>query len=204
MSNASVFYLKHDAQVTQNKAAAQKVVAQARSKGVKFVTYIPVDGKGEAVSVVMHEPGSPEEKQAALIEMQTKVDKKTGTKLLAGGARRGVHGLKARLATITSFGQTQSPPRPYALAFAVSYDPAKAAELRRIGHAISAHNPKFAFHVIRRAGLPGYAAVVVPVQNLTDLDKPVSASAAPLAAALKNVVTSVSMVKLKRVAGLSA
>jgi hypothetical protein len=205
MSNASLVYVKHDpAQIAQHKASAKKVVAQARSKGAKFATFVPVDGKGEAVSVVLHEPGSPDEHGAALTELHTKMDPKTGAKTLASGPRQGIQALKARTVTITSHGQRSLAAKPYALAFAVSYKPEKAADLRNAAKAISAHNPAFSYHVIRRDGMKGHAVVVVPVSNLTDLDKPLSAAAAPIAEAIKGAVTNVSLVKLKRVPGLSA
>jgi|SRR5208282_3472150 len=203
MSNASFVHAKYDPSNSELKASAKAIVAKAKANKAKFVTYVPVDGSGEGVTVVLHQSGSAHEHGAALAEFATKTHKGVGAKALAGGPKRGVKELRSRTATITSFGAATGP-KPYAIAFAVSYKPEKAAELRRAGHAIAAHNPAFRYHVIRRDGLKGHAIVVVPVDDLNALDKPVSEKAQPLVKPFRDALTSVTAIKLRRVAALSS
>jgi hypothetical protein len=195
MSNASLNYVKYDPSHGGLQKSAVAFAAKAKSSA-KFVTYVAAEGNaGEAVTVVLGGTGVEE------AEKVTIAHKTTGAALLASGPKQGVSGVKSRGVTISSFGSDASA-KPYALAFVVSYAPENGPALRKVGQAISAHNSAFRYHVVRRDGVAGHAVVVVPVDALDALDKPVSAQG--IAAELKGLVNSVGVVKLKRVAALSS
>jgi hypothetical protein len=203
MSTASVSYIEFDASEASLKDNVTKIVKAGRANGHKFATYIPVDGPtGKAVTVVLHEANSANAKGAELVELHTRQDTKAGLSVLANGTKYGISKFKSRTAHITHHGEACEA-KPYAIAFLVSYDKKHAADLKRAGHAITAHNPSFRFHVVRREGVAGNAAVVVPVDSLDELDKPVSAKAKPIVDLISKAVNSVSVIKLKRLADYS-
>jgi hypothetical protein len=199
MSNSTLVHIKYDPSHSGLKQSAKSLASKAKSSNVKFATYVPIEGKGSAVTVILDPPA----RTGGAAERATKTAKGTGTKALAKGPRHGVHALHARTATITSHGKAAAA-KPYALAFVVSYDPAQAEAIRGFGRALKKHNPSLRHHVIRREGVAGHAIVVVPVDDLAALDKPASAAGQTLAAPLKKALKSVSVIKLRRVAGLSA
>lgn len=203
MSTASVSYIEFDASEASLKDNVTKIVKAGRANGYKFATYIPVDGTGKAVTVVLHEANSADAKGAELVELHTRQDTKAGLSVLANGTKYGISKFKSRTAHITHHGEACEA-KPYAIAFVVSYDKKHAADLKRAGHAITAHNPSFRFHVVRREGAAGNAVVVVPVDSLDELDKPVSAKAKPIVDVISKAVNSVSMIKLKRLADYSS
>jgi hypothetical protein len=202
MSTASISHIEYDPASATFQEDAKQVVAAGRANGGKFATYVPVDGKGEAVTVILHDKGSDDAKGAEALEAHNRKHPETGSSHLNDGPRKGISKIKTRTATVTHHGES-SGAKPFALVFAVSYDAAQADALKGASQALAASNPSLCYHVVRRKDTPGHALVVVPVDALDELDRPAGESTQSVVETLKGAVTNVHLVKMKRLAEYS-
>lgn len=201
MSTASISYIEYDPAEANFTGLAKETAEKGRANGHTFATYVPVDGEGMSVTVILHEEGS-EAAQAAEAAEEHSKHPETGAAALSEGAKGGVSKHYQRTAHISSHGEDAGA-KPFALVFVVSYDADKADAIKDAGKALAEAKPSFRYHIVRRNGVAGHVLVVVPVDALDELDGPVDGAQAVIDV-LKDAVTDVTLIKTKRLAEYSS